>query len=67
MNLTENYYTKTSNYEDHTTFSGSIYNYDFDGYTSMKSIADRIMADKRFDKQCKRNVENKKYTKKGSN
>lgn len=51
-----NYYY-AENYDTHCTYGGKIYNYDFDGYTSMTDIADRIAKDFRFDKQCKRNAE----------
>lgn len=54
-NSTRNYYTP-SNYADHSTFGGSVYNYDFEGYTSMSEIATRIVSDKKFDKQCRVNV-----------
>lgn len=56
MKETRNYYTTPSNYTDHTTFGGVIYNYDFDGYSSIRDIASRIIADKRFDEQCKKNI-----------
>ena len=57
MKETRNYYTTSSNYADHSTFGGTVYNYDFDGYNSIKDIASRIMADKRFDEQCKKSLE----------
>lgn len=57
MTNTRNYYTTSSNYADHTRFGGNIYNYDFDGYTSMSDIATRIISDRKFDEQCKKNIE----------
>ena len=70
MKETRNYYTTPSNYTDHTTFGGVIYNYDFDGYSSISDIASRIIADKRFDEQCKQDAANRdrnKNYKKGTN
>lgn len=58
--MTEAYY-KTRNYNtNHSAFGGLIYNYDFDNYISMSNIAERIVSDSKFDKQCKRNIENRK-------
>ena len=52
--MTRNYYT-TGNYKpDHSTCGSQIYNYDFDGYVSMSSMAERIISDWKFDKQCKK-------------
>lgn len=57
---TENYYrNRIRNYKpNHSTFGGKIYNYDFDGYTSMNDIAKRIVSDWKFDEQCRKNIEN---------
>lgn len=56
--MTRNYY-KTGNYKpNHSTCSSVIYNYDFDGYVSMTSMAERIISDWKFDEQCKKNREN---------
>ena len=68
--MTRNYYT-TGNYkQDHSTCGSKICNYDFDGYVSMASMAERIISDWKFDKKCRKNAEgrdrNKKY-KKGNN
>ena len=58
--MTKNYYM-TENYEpNHSTFGGIVYNYDFDGYTSMSCIADRIISDRKFDEQCRKNSKNRK-------
>ena len=55
--MTRNYYT-TGNYNvNHSTCGSVIYNYDFDGYVSMTSKAERIISDWKFDKRCKKNVE----------
>ena len=55
--MTRNYYT-TGNYNvNHSTCGSVIYNYDFDGYVSMASMAERIISDWKFDKRCKKNVE----------
>ena len=57
--MTRNYYT-TGNYKpDHSTCGSQIYNYDFDGYVSMSCMAERIISDWKFDKQCKKNIENR--------
>ena len=57
--MTRNYYA-TGNYKpDHSTCGSQIYNYDFDGYVSMSSMAERIISDWKFDKQCKKNIENR--------
>ena len=55
--MTRNYYI-TGNYKpDHSTCGSVIYNYDFDGYVSMTSMAERIISDWRFDNRCNKNVE----------
>lgn len=70
MKETRNYYTTPSNCTDHTTFGGKISNYSFNAHTTMSDIASQIISDWKFDKQCKRNAENrdeqKNYTKKGN-
>lgn len=60
-----NYYTTPSNYADHTKVSGLVYNYDFDGYTSMSVIADRIISDMKFDEKMRKLGENNKRKQKG--
>ena len=56
--MTENYY-RTRNYKlDHSTCGSVIYNYDFDGYVSMTSIAERIISDWKFDKKCQKLANN---------
>ena len=57
--MTRNYYT-TGNYKpDHSTCGSVIYNYDFDGYVSMSSMAERIISDWKFDERCKKNLLNR--------
>lgn len=44
--------------ENRNTFGGIIYQSDFcDDFEGTRNIADRIMSDWRFDKQCKKNIE----------
>ena len=59
--MTKNNITSSNyNYKvDHSTCGSQIYNYDFDGYVSMSSMAERIISDWKFDKQCKKNIENR--------
>ena len=68
--MTRNYY-RTENYKPgYSTCGSKIYNYDFDGYVSMTSMAERIISDWKFDERCKKNVENRdknKTCKKGTN
>lgn len=59
MRETRNYYTTLNNHADHTTFGGNIYRYDFDGYTSISNITDRIISDLKFDIRCKKNEEDR--------
>ena len=66
--MTKNYY-KPSNYRSHSTCGSKICNYDFDGYVSMTSMAERIISDWKFDEECRKNAENrdkKKNYKKGT-
>ena len=68
--MTRNYYTTGSYKGDHSTCGSVIYNYDFDGYVSMKDMAERIISDWKFDEQCRKNAENRdknKNYKKGTN
>ena len=58
--MKRNYY-RTENYKsDHSTCDSVIYNYDFDGYVSMKDMAERIISDWKFDEKCKKNILNRK-------
>lgn len=59
MTSNRNYYTKPSNYANHSTFGGVITNFDFDGHPTMSDIAARIMADRKFDERCKRDAMNR--------
>ena len=55
--MKRNYY-RTGNYKpDYSTCGSVIYNYDYDGYVSMASMAERIISDWRFDNRCNKNVE----------
>ena len=55
--MKRNYY-RTGNYKsDHSTCGSVIYNYDFDGYVSMKDMAERIISDWKFDEQRRKDIE----------
>ena len=55
----------SSNYKvDHSTCGSKICNYDFDGYVSMASMAERIISDWKFDERCKKNAECRKQRQK---
>ena len=61
--MTKEFY-RTGNYEiDRTTFGGVLNSFDFDGHHKMKKMSDKIISDGRFDKQCKKNEEerNRRY------
>lgn len=46
-----------NNNEGNTNFRGKVYSFDFDtDYRETKHIADRIISDTKFDKECKRNA-----------
>lgn len=62
MTRKRNYYT-SSNYNDHTTFGGYVYNYDFDGHISISDMANRIISDKKFDEKCRKLGEDNKHKK----
>ena len=56
--MTRNYY-RTGNYiVNHSTCGSVIYNYDFDGYVSMASMAERIISDWKFDERCRKLANN---------
>ena len=56
--MTRNYY-RTGNYKpNHSTCSSVICNYDFDGYVSMTSMAERIISDWKFDEKCRKLANN---------
>ena len=66
--MTRNYYRTGNHKPDHSTCGSVIYNYDFDGYVSMTSMAERIISDWKFDERCKHNSLNRdrnKYYKNG--
>ena len=55
--MKRNYY-RTENYKtDHSTCGSLIYNYDFDGYVSMKDMTERIISDWKFDEQRRKDIE----------
>lgn len=57
--MTSNFY-RTRNYKpDHFTCSSIIYNYDFDGYVSITSMAERIISDWKIDEKCRKNALNR--------
>ena len=55
--MTRNYYRKENYKQDHSTCGSVIYNYDFDGYVSMKDMAERIISDWKFDEQRRKDIE----------
>lgn len=59
MTETRNYYTTSSNYTDHTTFSGIINLSDFGGHLTLSDIAARIVSDQKFDEMCRNNIKNR--------
>ena len=56
--MTRNYYTQRIYNPDHSTCGSKIYNYDFDGYVSMSSMAERIISDMKFDEKCRKLANN---------
>lgn len=57
--MTRNHY-RTENYKpNHSTCSSVIYNYDFDGYVSITSMAERIISDWKIDEKCRKNALNR--------
>lgn len=49
----------TNGTNNHKTFGGRIYACDFDTEHSKGNIINRIIADRRFDEQCRKNCENR--------
>ena len=47
-----------------TTYGGELTLFDFDGKHTLKTMADKIMRDLAFDKQCKKNIELREKAKK---
>lgn len=57
--MTRNY-CRTENYKpDHSTCGSVIYKYDFEGYVSMTTMAERIISDWKFDEKCRKAAKNK--------
>lgn len=51
---------------DRRTYGGRLYDYDFQmRYESLKSVAERIAGDERFDERCKRAIEQRDRLKSG--
>ena len=51
---------------DRRTYGGGLYDYDFQmRYESLKSVAERIAGDERFDERCKRAIEQRDRLKSG--
>lgn len=66
--MTETFYRARGFKIDHTTFGGTLSEFDFNGHHTMATMAQKIVSDFNFDKQCKRNLElkdNKNMTNKG--
>ena len=63
--MTRNYYTPSNYNADYSTCGSLIYNYDFDGYVSMTTMAERIISDWKFDERCRKNSQNLNRYKKG--
>lgn len=67
--MTETFYRTENRNTDPTRFGGLIYYSDFntnfrnEDNTNGSEIARRIMSDRKFDMQCKRNIENNKSRK----
>ncbi len=57
--MTENFYKTSSNKMNYSTFGGLIYLSDYDTSHTPGNIVQRIITDMNFDKQCKRNSENR--------
>lgn len=48
--------TISPNLDDHTIYHGELSAFDFEGRHNMKSMADKIVRDWNFDKQCRKNA-----------
>lgn len=57
--MTRNYYTPSNYNADHSTCGSVIYKYDFEGYVSMTTMAERIISDWKFDEKCRKAAKNK--------
>ena len=57
--MTRNYYRTGNNKPDHSTCGSVIYNYDFDGYVSITSMAEKIISDWKFDEKCRKATNSK--------
>ncbi|MDE6853039.1 MAG: hypothetical protein K2J67_11260 [Lachnospiraceae bacterium] len=45
---------------DPASYYGELTLFDFEGHQTMKSMSDKIIRDWNFDKQCRKNEENRK-------
>lgn len=61
--MTENFYREKDYKPDHSTFGGTIYKGDYDGYQSMRDIITRIVSDRNFDERCRKNIEGRNFKK----
>ena len=62
--MTENFYRIGRTNVDHSTFGGEITLYDFEGHRTLANMADKILQDWSFDRQCYRNAELRENAKK---
>lgn len=63
--MTKKFYNNNNYKMDPSTFGGIIYPSDFDTSHPAGNIAQRIISDINFDRQCKRNLEIRNNIKKG--
>lgn len=61
--MTNELYTIGNYKVNRSTYGGKIYKGDFGAYHSISDIASRIIQDKKFDEQCKKNAEYRDYKK----
>ena len=57
--MTKEFYRTVQLSLDNTTYGGELSLFDFDGHQTLKSMANRIAHDLRFDGMCKQNTLNK--------
>ena len=59
MEMTRTFY-RTENYSvDHSTFGGTISNYNYDGHETISDIAAHIVSDWKFDAERRKDVSNR--------
>ena len=54
--MTETFYRTGRNPMNHCTFGGELTLFDFEGHHTMSTMAQKIMRDFAFDKQCGQNI-----------